>query len=329
MNFLVAEWQRFFARRVTVAMTIIATAILAVMAMGFIVTSNQPTQPEIDRAKQEAAAAHQVWQQNRNECLDVERGVRERVRGHNYPRDCDYGNPPTTDQFLDYGFLFSREYKTLFNFLAVLLMLFGFVVGASYVGAEWTSGGMTNLLLWRPRRAQVLGTKLAAAVTGAAGIAVAYLLVSIAVFLGVAVSTGAIGTWTAGTVGSLIAVLLRALALCLFGVVVGFALASTGRHTSVALGVGIAYLVVYELGTIIFFGLLDDSEAASRFRLSTYVGAFLSGKVELNGHYDCSADGCVRDTSVLYWYHGAAVLVVVAAALLGLSFFTMKKRDVA
>jgi ABC-2 type transport system permease protein len=329
MNLLVAEWQRFFARRVTVVMTIVVTAILAVMAMGFVVTSNQPTQPEIDRAKTDAAAAHQVWQQNRNECLDVERGVREPIRGRAYPKDCDYGDAPNTDQFLDYGFLFSREYKTLYSFLAVLLMLFGFVVGASYVGAEWTSGGMTNLLLWRPRRAQVLGTKLGAALTGAGGIAVAYLLVSIGVFVGVAITTGAIGTWTAGTVGSLIVVLLRAVALCLFGVVVGFTLASVGRHTSVALGVGIAYLIVYELGTIIFFGLLDADSAASQWRLSTYVGAFVYGKVQVDNSYNCTVADCVRSTLTIYWYHGAGVLAVVAAALVGLAFFSMRRRDVA
>jgi len=44
---------------------------------------------------------------------------------------------------------------------AAVLALVAYIVGASFVGAEWSSGGMMNLLLWRPRRLQVLGTKLA------------------------------------------------------------------------------------------------------------------------------------------------------------------------
>ncbi|MFC3504875.1 hypothetical protein ACFOOK_28450 [Micromonospora krabiensis] len=39
-------------------------------------------------------------------------------------------------------------------------MLFGFLVGASYIGADLNSGGVVNLLLWRPRRLAVLGAKL-------------------------------------------------------------------------------------------------------------------------------------------------------------------------
>ena len=40
------------------------------------------------------------------------------------------------------------------------------MIGASFVGAEWNSGGMMNLLLWRPQRLKVLSTKLAALLAG-------------------------------------------------------------------------------------------------------------------------------------------------------------------
>ena len=49
---------------------------------------------------------------------------------------------------------------------AGLLALFGFVVGASFVGAEWSTGGMMNLLVWRPRRVRLLLGKLAALLLG-------------------------------------------------------------------------------------------------------------------------------------------------------------------
>ena len=45
---------------------------------------------------------------------------------------------------------------------AAVLALVAYIIGASFVGAEWSSGGMMNLLLRRPQRLRVLGTKLAA-----------------------------------------------------------------------------------------------------------------------------------------------------------------------
>ena len=59
-----------------------------------------------------------------------------------------------------------------------MLALFGFAVGASFVGAEWHSGGMMNLLLWRPRRLALLAQKLGALLLSvlASGLALGALL---------------------------------------------------------------------------------------------------------------------------------------------------------
>ena len=73
------------------------------------------------------------------------------------------GPPPGTfeaEWFLPYQFNFREEFGIFIAVFAGILALFAFIVGASYVGAEWSSGGMMNLLLWRPKRLTVLFTKL-------------------------------------------------------------------------------------------------------------------------------------------------------------------------
>jgi ABC-type transport system involved in multi-copper enzyme maturation permease subunit len=277
-----------------------------------------------------ASSARAVWDANRNQCLDVERGVTRPEPGRRYPPNCDYGERPTADDFLDYGFMFRREWPALYYTAAIILGLFGFVIGASFVGAEWTSGGMTNLLLWRPRRLEVLGAKLAVAVGGVLAMAITYLLVWTVTFLGVAVTAGAIGTMTSSAVGSLLLTFVRVVLLAAAGSAFGFAIASIGRHTAMALGVGIAYLLVYELGATIMFSVMG-TDFPERFRLSTYVVAWLSKRYELAPQsFECNTVNCVGvEPYVVGWGEGGVALGVVAVALVTAAFAAMRRRDVA
>ena len=63
-------------------------------------------------------------------------------------------------------FDFRKKFGDMIITFAAILALIAFVIGASFVGAEWSSGGMMNLLLWRPQRLKVLGTKLVALLVG-------------------------------------------------------------------------------------------------------------------------------------------------------------------
>ena len=71
---------------------------------------------------------------------------------------------------MPYQFDFREEFGAFISIFAGILALFGFVVGASFVGAEWNTGGMMNLLLWRPKRLPVLFTKLAALLSAVLGL---------------------------------------------------------------------------------------------------------------------------------------------------------------
>src|SRR5690606_7686101 len=122
------------------------------------------------------------------------------------------------------------------NFLlAGLLALFAFVVGASFVGAEWRSGGMTNLLLWRPRRLEVFGAKLAALLGVVFGLTVLLSALWTGAFWLVATYRGITDTMTSGVWQSIGLAELRGLAMVLAAGTAGFALASLGRHTAMAM----------------------------------------------------------------------------------------------
>jgi ABC-2 type transport system permease protein len=324
-----AEITRLFARRVTLVMMIIIAALAGFIAIGFASSSSNPTVGEYSEAEGRASAARAVWDANRIECFDVARGDRQPTPGHRYPENCDYGPQPTADLFLDYGFSFRRQWPSLYYTAAVILGLFGFVVGASFIGAEWTSGGMTNLLLWRPRRAAVLGAKFAVAVAGTLAISIVYLIGWTVAFLGVGAVSGVVGHMTGGEVVSLLLAAVRVVLVGVFGTSLGFAIASIGRHTAVAMGIGIAYLIVYELGARLLFGIADASYPERLF-ISTQVAAWLTTRVTINvGNYSCNEFDCSPAAShVVTWAESGVVLAVVAAALVGVAFLSMRRRDV-
>jgi len=249
--------------------------------------------------------------------------------GYQYPPNCDYGQRPTADQFLDYGFSFRREWAPLYYTAAIILTLFGFVIGASFVGAEWTSGGMTNLLLWRPQRLTVLGTKLGVALAAVLALAAAYLFVWTLAFLGVATTSGVIGDMGFAEVSSLLLAFVRVVLLAVIGTALGFALASIGRHTAMALGVGIAYLLAYELGTLIIFNMIGN-EFPERLRLSTYVVAWLAKRYEFTERsFTCNELDCFASQRyVVTWAEAGVVLGGVAIVLIAGAFFSMRRRDV-
>jgi ABC-2 type transport system permease protein len=328
-NLVLAESRRLFARRVTFVMMAAIAGIMTVIALGFALTSTQPSAAERAAAEEVAAEARVTWTANRNECLDIERGVKPKSPGRQYPPNCDYGDEPTAEDILDYGFSFRREWPELYYTAAVILGLFGFVIGASFVGAEWTSGGMTNLLLWRPKRFEVLGAKLMAALGGVLAMSIAYMVVWTAAFLAVGATSGTIGQLTAAHLGSLLLTFVRVVLLGVVGAALGFAIASIGRHTAMALGVGIAYLLVYELGTTIMLGVMGTLHG-ERFRLSTYVIAWLGKRYEIGPQYECGPTGCF-DVQPYFvgWAEGGLALGVVSVALLAVAFVSMRRRDVA
>lgn len=325
-----AEWSRLFSRRVTLVTLVLIGTLLAFLTFGFSLTRSDPSDEEIRDAGQRAASAAVIYDQNVALCEDVQSGTRTGPPGIKFPRNCDYGPRPTPDSMVNYGFSFSRQWPELFTTAALVLAVAGFVLGASFVGVEWSSGGMLNLLLWAPRRTAVLAGKLIAACAGMAVVSVVYLAVWTGAFVAVAAGNDTVSSMGLSGWSSLLITAVRVVLLTIAGTALGFAIASIGRHTSTALGVGIAYLVIYELGSLIIFGLIGGTDYSEKYRLSSYVSAWLNKSYTFQGTSGyCNDKGCVAPSETFSgsWQQGGLVIGLVVAVILAGAFASMRRRD--
>lgn len=120
-----------------------------------------------------------------------------------------------------------------------------FLIGATYVGAEWSSRSMVALLFWEPRRLRVVVTKALVALAG--GLIVAVL--AQALWLGAGFLLGSTrGTTTQppGFWGDLLAQQGRVVLLGLVAVMLGFGMTNLFRNTGATLGISFVYLIVVE-----------------------------------------------------------------------------------
>jgi ABC-2 type transport system permease protein len=331
-----AERRRLFKRRFTRLMLALVVGILAVIAVAVTVNSHR-NGPEA-RAAAEVTARANYEEQKRFYDQMVAECEAAKARGEDvttrFPPQCDDGGGPRPEYFrpewyMPYEFNFRAEFGTLVMVFSGILALFAYLVGASFVGAEWSSGGMMNLLLWRPRRVPVLLTKLATLLGGVLGIGVVLGAAWALGFWLIGRYDGITGTMTAGVWRSFALAGARGLGLALALAAVGFGLATLGRHTAMALGVAVGAVVIGEIGLRIALSLMQV-RMYERFVPSTYVLAWFNKKWTLLDYRACEfAQGeCHPRELVLTWQHSAVVMGVATAAVLALAIWTVRRRDV-
>ncbi len=334
MNLFTAETKRLLARRFTWVMLAVIVGILGMVVLG-VALNSQPVTPEaLARAEQDADISRADAERFRAECEQAQRdpggGTGQFPPGLDCAAAFDTSGIDASD-YLPYVFTFSDESRILLGVCGGVVALFGFAVGASFVGAEWSTGGMANLLLWRPRRVPLLLTKLGAALTGVLGIGAATALAFLGALWLTARYTGVTGDVTASFWQSLGLTGIRALTLALVTTTVGFALASVGRHTATALGVGVGYLIVGQIGLPVVLSLTEVAKP-ERYFLSSYVVAWLENGVTMQDFTGCSdaPDGgpCEPVTWAIGMGDAAWLGGVIVAVVLGAAVWQMARRDV-
>ena len=129
---------------------------------------------------------------------------------------------------------------------SLVLVSVAWVLGASAIGADWHAGHVTTILTWEPRRGRVMLAKIVASLTSVFVVSLTIQALLGAALAGAAAgagsTAGADGAWLAESAG----VALRVALLSTIFAGFGFGLASAGRNTAVALGVGFGYLVIVE-----------------------------------------------------------------------------------
>jgi ABC-2 type transport system permease protein len=238
---------------------------------------------------------------------------------------CSYPEP-TIDQFGKPRMVFAEAMPELLLGSSYLLVFAAFLIGASFVGAEFSTGAIGNWLTFEPRRLRVYGSKLLAAAIGFVPVAVAVLAIML---LGTYLIVAQLGD-TSGTTGKvwgdLIAMGGRAILLIAVGASLGGVVGLLLRHTAAAIGVAMGYLVLVEG---VFAGFLNKAQpwlvklnfdAFVRHDTTYYLNECSTGD---DGNYMCTS---IEKT--LSFEHGAWYLGILAVVLVLIGGAVFYRRDV-
>ncbi|MEV4841993.1 ABC transporter permease subunit [Micromonospora matsumotoense] len=336
MSLYVTELRRLAKRRLTRVMLVLLVVGLTGIVTAFTFSSHKLSPAVIAQAQAESDAnfrdAVKNWERSIVEC-DAAKARGEQTEDR-YGPNCGRDWQPTADMFdpkwnLPYQFDFRGEFGIFIAVFAGAVALFAFLIGASFVGAEWSSGGMMNLLLWRPKRLTVLGTKLAAVLTTLTGVTVVLGALWTLAFWLIGTYRGTTAKVTSGVWQSAGISGLRALGLILAVGAVAFALASLGRHTAMALGVAVGVGVVSEIG-IRVATTIAGVRFGDRWVLSTYALAWFQKQWKLIDYRSCDfAQGeCTPKEMLVTWQDSALVFGIGTAVVVVAAFWMMRRRDV-
>lgn len=323
MRLLLVELNRFRSRRAIALMVLAAAVLTAILATTAIWDTRPLTAQDLTNAQAQAdrEAQQPYVQHDLRRCLEHPERFMGRGAG---AAECEQNLMPQAEWFLDRSTLSLRE-QTQDTGIGVLMIVAALmvIVGATFAGADWSSGSMSNQLLFEPRRTKVWLAKAGALFVGVlvvAAVVVGGFWVSLYVTAELrGIPTGATVQenirWLAG----------RGVLLAAFGALGGYALSMLMRHTVGTLAILFAYAVGGEALTSSL-----PIEGVGRWSLSNNVFAWLN-----DGHryYDdslpCSrvSDGCNQMATITQGqgvvYLGALFVVVVALSML---FF--RRRDI-
>ena len=193
--------------------------------------------------------------------------------------------------------------------VGVAAAAFGFILGATFGGADWAQRTMPALLFWEPRRTRVYLAKLLALAVGVTVFFVAAQLVWGALS---APTQLAHGVWDDGT-GPLLEPLLtnlgRTWVLAMVFAAVGFGIACLTRNTGAALGAGFVYFALFETFIGILFSRLQD------WLLLVNIAALLT------------PGGLAEDGLMISSQRGALVLMGYALIINAVAYAAFRRRD--
>lgn len=216
----------------------------------------------------------------------------------------------------DVDITFASDAHVAMRIAAQPLFSLAVVVGASFLGAEWASGGMTTLLTWESRRGRVLASKLIAATAAAAAVTLLLEILVGLVLLPSALSHGSTlgvgGDWWWSTAG----LWLRTGALGAMGAGLGLGLAGIMRNSAGPVASWLIFSFLVEQLLVIWKPWLF------RWLPGANIQRFLSS----GEAFGVSVDGEeLFGSSVLL---AGIVIAAYAAALVTASYASFRARDV-
>lgn len=314
-------WSRRFIRLLVVVGALGFAAALALASTRYAQPSAEVTadaQRRLEQVLAEGTAYHQ-------QCLtrEVPQGASPEEFCGQAPTAELYGGP---EQFIDKRpFQLVQEGLTGAGMVAGATAASAFLIGATWIGAEWSSRSLVALLFWEPRRVRVLGAKLAVLV-GATAVLAASAQGVWAVAARVLASTRGVSTAPPGFAGDLAATAGRGVLLTVLVGLLGFALAHLMRSTAAALGIGFVYFAIVESA------VRGVRPGWQEWLLTNNAAALVQ---EGGGRYYVyeqffDADGVFQYTDrevVVSNLHGGVVLTVAVLVAVGVGTLLFSRRD--
>ncbi|GAA2503800.1 ABC transporter permease subunit [Winogradskya humida] len=335
MSLYTAETRRLGKRRFTKFLLGGVVLVLIAIAVGMFFANEKNTPATVAAAQAKADSEYQAAvrqsAQDKQTCVAAQ-GTPD---ASNWPPSCDDVYQPQTSDFqaawyMPATFDFREQFPNMITAMAAIVAVAAFVIGASFVGAEWASGGMMNLLLWRPRRLQVLGTKLGALLVALTGLTVLLSAAWTGAFALIAGLRGSLDSMTSGAWQSILLMELRGLAVVLAAGAIGFGLASIGRHTAVAMGVAVGVVVLLQFGLYIVLSMANVG-FAEVVLATTWGTAWMNKTATVTDWNSCNFSGnggCTPDELIVNWPAAGGGLAALLVVVVGIALWTIRSRDI-
>ena len=288
---LIAELRRAAARRLVRVTVVVACLGIVIGGVVAFVATGSVTETAYRQRVREADTRQRAAQAEIEACLSA-RGVGsaqgkvpDDVAQQCFRRAGDPFQPADDPRF------HRSRLRGLLQGVSGVLAIVGWALGASLVGAEFASRGMTTLLTWETRRTRVFLAKSLAAIAASAFVALVVLTLVAVAMVPALTLHGAPLRPDDPSVASLAGIIGRGTALTAIAAGIGFAIATIGRNTAAALGAGFAYIIILEnilgssverwrrwllLGNVIVFVAGENNGGDVPGRTVTTAGLFLA-----------------------------------------------------
>lgn len=251
-SLLRSEAHRFRSRRFI--QVVLALAVVGwIVATGFALTQyGNPGSDEIARAEQQIDADIAMNEQYREQCLEEagKAGTSGLPAGTSPDEFC--GTEQTREDFelswyldtapFDFG---STGFDGALGFAGIGAVIAA-LVGATWIGAEWSTRSLVALLFWVPRRMQVMAAKVVVLIGAAALIGVVAQLGWLGMSGILRAFVGLDADLPADFWSDLLQTQARGVLLTVIAALLAFGLTNLVRNTGAALGIAFVYLVIVE-----------------------------------------------------------------------------------
>jgi ABC-type transport system involved in multi-copper enzyme maturation permease subunit len=318
MRLFRVELTRLLSRRACVVLLLIGLAGAALVAGSYVHEHAPPSDSEV-------AAATRLAEREARQPYVVHQLTRCQAGKGSFPTgfDCQQVLPTASDYLYSPRInLRGQDLGDLVVPMLLALAIAALLLGATYIGADWSSGTVSTLLLFETRRTRVWVAK------------------AVSVFVGTAVPAGlAIGlgllavVWFGhrwdnmsslhGHTDHLVWVWLRSTLIVGLAALSGFAIVMAMRFTAAALGMVLAYALV---GEAVLRSVWNGSE---QWLLSNHLFGFVLGRWRVQVYpSDCYPGPC-RPRSFFFGLENTSLyLGVLAAGALLVSYVVFRRRDV-